>query len=122
MSMIPFAPQALKPLKGAVKYQRIYALVRQVPVGQVTTYGNIARLVPGCTPRMVGYAMAALPEGMDVPWHRVINAQGRISIRRDGDDGLIQRLLLEAEGVVFDRDGRTALECYGWMVPDLDFL
>ena len=120
--MIPFAPQALKPLKGAVKYQRIYALVRQVPRGRATTYGNIARLVPGCTPRMVGYAMAALPEDTDVPWHRVINAQGRISIRRDGGDGLVQRLLLEDEGIVFDRDGRTDLECYGWMVPDLDFL
>ena len=60
-------------------YVRIYDLVRQIPPGKVATYGQIAGVVGGCTARMVGYAMAAVPEGLDVPWQRVINAKGKIS-------------------------------------------
>ena len=96
-----------------VLYSRIYALVRQVPPGRVTTYGCIARLL-GCTARTVGFAMAALPDGHDVPWQRVINSQGKVSPRRNGDGDLIQRLLLEAEGVPFDHHGRVDLNRYGW--------
>jgi methylated-DNA-protein-cysteine methyltransferase-like protein len=94
-------------------YARIYALVRQVPPGRVTTYGSIARQV-GCTARIVGFAMAALPAGHDVPWQRVINSQGRVSPRRSDDGALIQRLVLEAEGVLFDHRGRIDLGRYGW--------
>jgi len=96
-------------------YNSIYALVRQVPPGRVTSYGRIARQV-GCTARTVGFAMAALPTGHDVPWQRVINSQGKVSPRRNGDNDLIQRLLLEAEGVQFDARGRVDLHCYGWEV------
>lgn len=94
-------------------YSRIYALVCQVPPGRVTTYGRIARLA-GCTARTVGFAMAALPAGHDVPWQRVINSQGKVSQRRDGDGTLIQRLVLEVEGVEFDAQGRVNLVLYGW--------
>ncbi|AJE02232.1 MGMT family protein [Geobacter pickeringii] len=94
-------------------YNRIYTLVRKVPPGRVTTYGRIARQA-GCTARTVGFAMAALPAGHDVPWQRVINSQGQVSPRRNGDGGLIQRLLLEAEGVRFDSRGRVNLLRYGW--------
>lgn len=94
-------------------YSRIYALVRLVPPGRVTTYGSIARQA-GCTARTVGFAMAALPAGHDVPWQRVINSQGKISPRQNGDGDLIQRLLLETEGVQFDARGRADLGCYGW--------
>ncbi|WP_298436281.1 MGMT family protein [Geobacter sp.] len=94
-------------------YDRIYALVRRVPPGRATTYGRIARQV-GCTARTVGFAMAALPAGHDVPWQRVINARGEVSPRSDGDGDLIQRLLLEAEGVRFDARGRVDLRRYGW--------
>jgi methylated-DNA-protein-cysteine methyltransferase-like protein len=94
-------------------YQRIYALVRQVPPGSVTTYGVLAQQA-GCTARTVGFAMAALPSGHDVPWHRVINSQGRVSPRADGDGSLIQQLLLEAEGVHFDDRERIDLERFGW--------
>lgn len=94
-------------------YDRIYTLVRRVPPGRVTTYGRIARQV-GCTARTVGFAMAALPAGHDVPWQRVINARGEVSPRRNGDGDLIQRLLLEAEGVRFDARGRVDLVRYGW--------
>ena len=94
-------------------YSRIYAQVCRVPPGRVTTYGRIARQV-GCTARTVGFAMAALPAGHDVPWQRVINSQGMVSQRRDGDGALIQRLALEAEGVHFDVRGRVDLVQYGW--------
>ena len=62
-------------------YERIYAVVHHIPPGQVATYGQIARMVGRCTARAVGYAMAALPCDTDVPWHRVINSQDKISPR-----------------------------------------
>jgi methylated-DNA-protein-cysteine methyltransferase-like protein len=91
------------------KYQQIYALVRKVPKGKVATYGQIAYQLDRCTPRMVGYAMAALME-KDVPWQRIVNAQGGISPRASGDGALIQRKLLEAEGVAFNENGRIDLK------------
>jgi methylated-DNA-protein-cysteine methyltransferase-like protein len=94
-------------------YSRVYALVRLIPPGRVTTYGRIARHV-GCTARTVGFAMAALPTGHDLPWQRVINSQGKVSPRRNGDGELIQRQLLEAEGVRFDARERVDLVRYGW--------
>ncbi len=94
-------------------YERIYNLVRQVPEGYVTTYGELARQV-GCTARTVGFAMAALPAGHNVPWQRVINSLGRVSPRADGDGSLVQRLLLETEGVRFDNRQRVALDRYLW--------
>jgi methylated-DNA-protein-cysteine methyltransferase-like protein len=58
--------------------------------------------------------MAALPSGHDVPWQRVINSQGKVSSRRNSDGDIIQRQLLEAEGVLFDPKGRVDLDRYGW--------
>ena len=58
-------------------YERIYLVVRQIPPGKVATYGQVAQITGNCTARMVGYAMAACPD--DVPWQRVINAQGKVS-------------------------------------------
>ena len=82
-----------------------------MPPGRITTYGRIARQA-GCTARTVGFAMAALPAGHDVPWHRVINSQGKVSQRHDGDGSLMQRLMLEAEGVHFDSQGWVDLAAY----------
>jgi methylated-DNA-protein-cysteine methyltransferase-like protein len=101
-------------------YERIYDMVRRIPSGKVTTYGRIADLVGGCTARMVGYALAALrwrsfPE---VPWQRVINAQGKISIRSDGFGSALQRALLEQEGVVFDENNRVDFSEFGWSGPE----
>ena len=93
-------------------YPRIYALVEQIPPGAVATYGQLARLI-GCTARTVGFAMAALPHGSSVPWHRVINSQGKVSPRAEGGRDQLQRDLLIAEGVEFDRAGRIDLEKYG---------
>lgn len=98
-------------------YARIYALVRQIPPGSVTTYGELARQV-GCSARIVGFAMAALPAGHDLPWQRVINSQGQVSPRIDGDGHQIQRGLLEAEGVCFDAQQRVDLEKFGWHFAD----
>jgi len=105
-------------------YERIQAVVRRVPRGRVVTYGQVAAEagLPRAA-RQVGYAMAALPDDSDVPWHRVVNARGEIS-RRSRARGprraaatvaeAIQRSLLEAEGVAFDARGRIDLERYRW--------
>ncbi|MFC1529595.1 MGMT family protein [Gemmatimonadota bacterium] len=96
-------------------YQRIYAVITRIPEGRVATYGQIARLAGfGGHARMVGYALHALPSGSAVPWHRVINAQGKISLRSDGDFALIQRGLLEQEGIEFSGSGRISLDRFGW--------
>jgi methylated-DNA-protein-cysteine methyltransferase related protein len=101
-------------------YERIYAMVRRIPPGKVTTYGRVAELVGGCTARVVGYAMAALKQvsSPEVPWQRVINAQGKISVHGDGIGTAMQRTLLEEEGVVFDRNGRVDFSVFGWPGPD----
>ncbi len=94
--------------------EKIYAVVRQVPPGRVTTYGRVAKIVGGCTARMVGYAMAATPDGSQVPWQRVINSQGKISPHGFGYGSAIQRQLLEEEGIVFDLSGKIDLSKFGW--------
>lgn len=91
-------------------YQRIYALVKQIPPGEVSSYGHLAGLA-GTTPRVVGFALAALPEQTDVPWQRVINSQGRVSAGRDSERADLQRALLVAEGVCFDASGRAHSAC-----------
>jgi methylated-DNA-protein-cysteine methyltransferase-like protein len=98
-------------------FRRIYTVVRQIPAGQVASYGQIAAIVGRCTPRLVGYAMAALPFDSNVPWHRVINHQGRISRRSGGDDDAIQQQLLEREGVRFDEHNRVNFNKFGWRGP-----
>ena len=94
-------------------YQYIYNLVRQVPAGHVTTYGQVSKLV-GCTARTVGFAMAALPHDTDVPWQRVINSQGKVSKRADGGRDFLQQDLLASEGIEFDRTGRIDLHRHSW--------
>jgi len=104
---------------------QVWALVRQIPPGRVATYGQIAALVPtpgGIDPkdyqafgaRWVGGAMASCPS--DVPWQRIINAQGKISLPEGGGRSL-QRDLLEAEGIEFDERGRIDLQKYRWEGP-----
>ena len=102
----------------ASAYERIYAVVRRVPRGRVTTYGAVARLagLPGRA-RQVGYALAALRDGSSVPWHRVVNAQGRLSLARDGSpSGITQRLRLAREGVRVDAGDRVSLAAFGWKI------
>lgn len=84
-------------------------MVARIPAGRVATYGQIARLagMPGHA-RQVGYALSALTDHGPIPWHRVVNAKGMISPRSSGNHmELVQRLLLEKEGVSFDEHGRN---------------
>ena len=99
-------------------YQRIYEVVRRIPKGRVSTYGEVARLagLPGHA-RQVGYALHALrddPEAARVPWQRVVNARGEVSARSEPGFERLQRALLEAEGVLFDRRGRIDLGRFAW--------
>jgi methylated-DNA-protein-cysteine methyltransferase-like protein len=107
--------------KAEGTYNRIYAIVRQIPSGKVASYGDVARLagLPGQA-RLVGYALHALPPHSSVPWQRVINAKGGISTvhTRVGAE-LEHRIRLEAEGIVFQANGRTSLQRFGWR-PELD--
>lgn len=100
--------------------QQVWDIVRQIPPGKVTTYGRIAEMIdpPGGMnlkdylafgARWVGGAMAGCPA--DVPWQRVINAQGKISVRGGADE---QRKRLEAEGVRFDERERVDLKIFLW--------
>lgn len=97
-------------------YEEYYAVVRRVPSGRVVTYGQVATMAGrhGAA-RQVGYAMAALPDASDVPWHRVVNARGEVS-PRSGGRGFehLQRALLEAEGIQFDPSGRLDLGSVRW--------
>lgn len=98
-------------------FLRIYEVVRQVPRGCVASYGQIAEIVgPGCDARTVGYAMAGTPEASDIPWQRIVNREGKISL--PGPGGQIQRMRLEAEGVVFDARNRIDMARFGWAGPD----
>ena len=103
-----------------VGWEPIYEVVRRIPVGRVATYGQVAALAGRAGhARQVGYALAALPSGFDVPWQRVINARGEVSLRSPdtGPSGAregYQRHLLEEEGVVFTLSGRVDLERYRW--------
>lgn len=101
---------------SAATHRRIYGIVARIPRGRVASYGQIARLVGvPRNARQVGYAMAAIPDGVDLPWHRVVNSKGEISRRDHPNSEVEQRVLLEREGVRFGRNGRIPLERYGWV-------
>ncbi|MEB2343792.1 MAG: MGMT family protein [Deltaproteobacteria bacterium] len=96
-------------------HARIRAVVRRIPRGRVATYGQVAQLAGlGAQPRLVGYALAALPEDTPLPWHRVVNAQGRVSPRAQAGASALQRVLLERERVRFDAAGRIDLARHRW--------
>ena len=98
-------------------FERVYRVVRQIPPGKVASYGQIAALLghPQAA-RTVGWALNALrgSEVDDVPWQRVINSRGRISISRADLGADLQAALLEQEGIVFGPDGRVDLRRFGW--------
>ena len=100
---------------GPGRNARVYAVVRRIPRGRVATYGQVAKLAGlGGAARQVGYALSGLPSHSAVPWHRVINAQGMVSMRKRVGPDLEQRLLLEHEGVRFDSAGRISLDNFSW--------
>ncbi len=108
--------------------EKVWEIVRQIPSGRVTSYGQIAAMIPppdGMDPksydafaaRWVGGAMAACPN--DVPWQRVINSQGKLSLRAGAEQ---QRELLIDEGVFFNERGRVDFKRFGWHGPAEDWL
>jgi methylated-DNA-protein-cysteine methyltransferase-like protein len=97
-------------------YRKIWAVVVRIPRGRVATYGQVARLagLPRHA-RLAGYALHALPARSPVPWHRVVNAKGEVSPRRDGSEhDVLQRVLLRKERVRFDARGRIPLAAFRW--------
>jgi methylated-DNA-protein-cysteine methyltransferase-like protein len=92
-------------------FARVQALVRRIPRGRVATYGQLSELIDGrLSPVGIGWALRASPE--ELPWHRVINSRGTVST--DAKTPGLQRALLEAEGIAFDREGKLDLARYQW--------
>lgn len=121
----PPNPQTFNPI--------VWEIVRQIPEGRVSTYGQIASMIPPppgvdelqyrrLSPRWVGNAMHLVEASSGVPWQRVINSKGEISLRGSGDGHTIQRHLLEAEGIQFDDQGRVNFGEFGWEGPNPDWL
>ncbi len=108
--------------QSAELYRRIYKLVKQIPRGQVATYGQLAKMVGNCGPRQVGYAMSHTPADHGIPWHRVINCQGRVSVRKQGREDPRQIKLLKKEGVVFSKSGKIDFAEYAWFGPDWEWM
>jgi methylated-DNA-protein-cysteine methyltransferase-like protein len=119
---VPVPPVFERRAVGPGWNARVYAVVRQCPAGFVTTYGQVATLLG--SPRVarhVGFALAALAvveTDEPVPWHRVINSQGRISHRGDVRRATQQERLLKREGIAFDLRGRVDLWRFLYPYPD----
>ena len=103
----------MKIQKGKL-FHKILNTVQQIPKGKVATYGQIATIAGTQNPRLVGFALATLKEGTDVPWFRVINSRGEISFPEQSDGFKIQYSLLQNEGIIFDTKNRINLEQFGW--------
>ena len=103
-------------VKSKTLYSRIYTAVKTIPPGKVLTYGQIAKIAGvGKNYRLIGYALHNLPENSGIPWHRVVNRFGKISYApsRGGHDYL-QKVLLEREGIEFDKTERIYLSRFGF--------
>jgi methylated-DNA-protein-cysteine methyltransferase-like protein len=99
----------------AAAYRRIYRVIERIPEGRVATYGQVAALASlAGHARQVGYALHSLPDGSPLPWHRVINAKGEVSLRAEPGREGYQRHLLEEEGVAFNPQGRVDLDRFLW--------
>jgi methylated-DNA-protein-cysteine methyltransferase-like protein len=120
-----------KPLANTVKgrpqdepsfRERVYALVLRIPAGRVMSYGQVARVLgAGYDARAIGNIMHATPDdGRHIPWHRVINAQGRCSTAGMTTPPDLQQRLLETEGLVFDEKGRCRIKAYLWTPPEYE--
>ena len=96
-------------------FERVWALVAKIPAGTVATYGQIAALLGNPrAARTVGWALHSMPDDLDIPWHRVINGKGRISLDCGEHDPHLQRVLLEKEAILFDARGFVDLQRFQW--------
>jgi methylated-DNA-protein-cysteine methyltransferase-like protein len=94
--------------------ERFYEVVRAIPAGRVSTYGDVARMAgkPNGA-REVGWALSSLPPESDVPWWRVVNAHGQIPYRPHA--AALQAELLRDEGIEVDGEGKLSLSRYRWL-------
>lgn len=97
-------------------FEEVYKIVNCIPPGTVMTYGQIARTIGHPRgARAVGYALKSSKAPDSIPWHRVVNSKGEISLRKtlQGDSSrILQRVLLESEGIVFKADNKIDLAVY----------
>lgn len=114
-------------------FAKVWQIVMQIPPGKVSSYGQIASMIPPSddleaasmrrlAPRWVGTALRKTPLGRSIPWHRVINSQGTISFPPGSPQAEVQRQLLEQEGIEFDSHGKVSFRDFAWGGPDHDFL
>ena len=114
-------------------FETVWHIVCQIPPGKVSAYGQIASMIPPAGDmdalqleklgaRWVGTAMHKTPRGKSIPWHRVINSQGAISLPSGSAQAQTQRQLLEAEGIRFDERGKVNFSVVAWQGPDARFL
>jgi methylated-DNA-protein-cysteine methyltransferase-like protein len=96
-------------------FEKIYEVVKAIPKGKVTTYGQVALLAGNPHwARVVGYALHKNPQPGIIPCHRVVTRNGEVAESFAFGGGETQRELLENEGVVFEKDGTINLKKYGW--------
>ncbi|MFA5941736.1 MAG: methylated-DNA--[protein]-cysteine S-methyltransferase [Sinimarinibacterium sp.] len=113
------APPTAKTTPLTDAFERVWAVVRRIPEGRVATYGQVAAEAGfPKRPRLAGQALNRTPAGMKLPWHRVVNAQGRIALPAGSEAWSVQRRRLEAEGLVF-RGDRIDLVRYRWQPRSL---
>lgn len=114
-------------------FATVWDIVSQIPAGRVSSYGQIASMIPPdaemeptqlrrLAPRWVGAALRNTPGGKSIPWHRVINSRGSISFPAGSAQAEEQRRLLEMEGLRFDSSGKVDFACVGWRGPGEDYL
>ena len=114
-------------------FETVWEIVREIPAGRVSSYGQIASMIPPdadmepalmqrLAPRWVGTALRKTPRGKSIPWQRVINSRGAISFPAGSPQADEQRRRLELEGVEFDSRGRVDLRRFSWEGPDEAFL
>lgn len=96
-------------------YERVIELIKDIPEGKVTTYGQIAEFAGNRrAARQVAYILHSSTEKCNLPWHRVVNSRGEISLEESGYKEQIK--LLEKEGIDFDENNRINLEYFGWEI------
>src|SRR5690606_25813411 len=115
---MPSRPRRGAPRPAPSFAERVYALVRRIPRGRAVSYGGVAALLGSPrAARGVGTALGALPVDTEVPWWRVVNRNGEISIKGEPGLAALQRTLLMKEGVRFDERGRVDWDRSGWRGP-----
>lgn len=95
--------------------RQVWDLVGVIPAGKVATYGQLAAILGfPKRARHIGFALNRTPNSIQLPWHRVINSRGEISLPPLSEGGMLQRLLLEQEGIIFGSKNRINLKRFGW--------